>query len=184
VVDPVVPEAVVPVATALPRPAEPAVPAPVSAPRRLSGRARPAVVLDPGARRIGRRSLARTLVGVGAVIVAALVLVALFRPGGPLDPPLDPGADEAASRSVVRIPAAVAPPLRTAVPTVADVGTDREADRPTAAVRPAADPRPSVTTTPPAAPQAAASDVLPTAGGGVGAPRTGLTPPTPLAVAM
>ena len=75
---------------------EPAIRRPAPAPRRSPGRGRTAAVLDPGARRAGR-SLARTLVGVGAVIVAALVLVALFRPDGPLDPPLDPSAGDGAS---------------------------------------------------------------------------------------
>ena len=166
-----------------PAPAAPArlrAPSPAPAPRRSSGRGRTAAVLDPGARRAGRRSLARTLVGVGAVIVAALVLVALFRPDGPLDPPLDPVAGDGASRTAVQVPAAVAPPAVAPVPTAAEVGTDLEAVRPAAG--PPAHPRPSVTTTPPAAPRALPVDVPPTAGSvRAGAPRTGMTPPPPVA---
>ena len=131
-----------------------------------------------------RRSLARTLVGVGAVIVAALVLVALFRPDGPLDPPLDPFAGDGASRIAVPVPVAVAPPAGVPLPTAAESMRLLELDRPSGAVRPAAgppaEPRPSVTTTPPAAPRAMPADVLPTAGSArAGAPRTGMTPPTP-----
>ena len=77
------------VETAYPAPAVP------PTPRRPATRGRTGAVLDAGGRRAARRSLPRTLVGVGAVIVAALVLVALFRPDGPLDPPLDPGAGNA-----------------------------------------------------------------------------------------
>jgi hypothetical protein len=138
-------------------------PAAVPTPRRSPSR-RAAAVLDPGTRRIGRRSLSRTLVGVGAVIVAVLVLVALFRPDGPLDPPLDPVAGDGASA--------------TAGPADAPIRTDLEADPATVAVRPAvgapADPRPSVTTTPPLAPRA-----LP-AGVRAGAPPTAMTPPPPV----
>jgi molecular chaperone DnaK len=167
-----------------PASAEPAPTAPAPAPAPRRGRA--AAVLDPGTRRAGRRSLARTLVGVGAVIVAALVLVALFRPDGPLDPPLDPVAGDGASPTAVPVPAAVAPPVVAPLPTAAEVGTDLEADRPSAAVRPAAgpraDPRPSVTTTPPTAPRALPLDVRPTAGSvRAGAPRTAMTPPIPAA---
>jgi actin-like ATPase involved in cell morphogenesis len=171
---------------ALDRPAPaasvPASPAPAS--RRSSGRGRTTAVLDPAARRAGRRSLARTLVGVGAVLVAAIILVALFRPDGPLDPPLDPVAGDGASRIVVPVPAAVAPPAGAPIPTATEIGGDLEADRPSAAVRPAAgppaDPRPSVTTTPPPAPRALPDDVPPSAEiVGAGAPRTGMTPPTP-----
>ncbi|MDT7580934.1 MAG: hypothetical protein QOK35_2198, partial [Pseudonocardiales bacterium] len=50
-------------------------------------------VFDAGSRHGPRsRSLPRLLLGAGAVAAAALVLVALFRPDGPLDPPLDPTA--------------------------------------------------------------------------------------------
>ena len=54
------------------------------------------------------------------MIVAALVLVALFRPDGPLDPPLDPVAGDGASRTAVSVPAAVAPPAVAPVPTAAE----------------------------------------------------------------
>jgi len=166
-----------------PAAAEPATVCPAPAPRRSPGRGRTAAVLDPGARRAGR-SLARTLVGVGAVIVAALVLVALFRPDGPLDPPLDPFAGDGASRIAVPVPVAVAPPAGVPLPTAAELDAALEPDRPSGAVRPAAgppaEPRPSVTTTPPVAPRAMPADVLPTAGSArAGAPRTGMTPPTP-----
>jgi hypothetical protein len=130
--------------------------------------AAPGAVLDPGPRRVGRRSLARTLVGVGAVLAAALVLVALFRPDGPLDPPLDAVAGDSAPLT--------AGPAGGPVP--AEGRTDLEADPASAAVRPA-DLRPSVTTTPPAAPRA-----LPVGGpappAGVGAGSTAMTPPTPV----
>jgi hypothetical protein len=166
-----------------PAAAEPATVCPAPAPRRSPGRGRTAAVLDPGARRAGR-SLARTLVGVGAVIVVALVLVALFRPDGPLDPPLDPFAGDGASRIAVPVPVAVAPPAGVPLPTAAELDAALEPDRPSGAVRPAAgppaEPRPSVTTTPPVAPRAMPADVLPTAGSArAGAPRTGMTPPTP-----
>jgi len=144
------------------------------APRRATGGG-PAVVLDPGGGRTGRRSLSRTLVGVGAVIVAALVLVALFRPDGPLDPPLDPVAGDEASQTV-------APAVGAPTPTDA-IRTDLEADPPTAAVRPARglpDPRPSVTTTPPAAPRVVPVEAPPTADGiRAQAPPTAMTPPVP-----
>ena len=176
-----------PAVGAPPAPERPASPEPASVPpeptpRRSPGRGRTAAVLDPGTRRAGR-SLARTLAGVGAVIVAALVLAALFRPDGPLDPPLDPFAGDGASRIAVPVPVAVAPPEGAPIPTAAEIDADLEVDRPSAAVRPAAGPpaelRPSVTTTPPAAPKAMPADVLPTAGSArAGAPRTGMTPPT------
>jgi hypothetical protein len=95
------------------------------------------------------------------VIAAALVLVALFRPDGPLDPPLDPVAGNDA-------------PL-TADPAGAEGGIDLEADP---AVRPAVgDPPPSVTTTPPAAPRALPVGLSPTT---TGAGATAMTPPTPV----
>jgi len=109
------------------------------------------------------------------VIVAALVLVALFRPDGPLDPPLEPFAGDEASQTVA--PAA-------GVPTPTDaIRTDLEADPPTAAVRPARglpDPRPSVTTTPPAAPGVVPVEAASTADGiRAQAPPTAMTPPVP-----
>ena len=148
---------------------------PAPAPRRGTGGGRPAAVLDPAVRPAGRRSLPRTLVGVGAVIVAALVLVALFRPDGPLDPPLEPFAGDEASQTVA--PAA-------GVPTPTDaIRTDLEADPPTAAVRPARglpDPRPSVTTTPPAAPRVVPVEATRVTDGiRAQAPPTAMTPPVP-----
>jgi hypothetical protein len=124
------------------------------------------------------------LVGVGAVIVAALVLVALFRPDGPLDPPLDPTADGIYQTAV---PVATVPPVVVPAPR-SDVRTEIDADAPQrVAVRPAsdlpADTRPSVTTTPPSLPKP--SDVsrdTPSRAGHVRAeaPPTGVTP-TPAA---
>ena len=159
---------------------EPATVCPAPAPRRSPGRGRTAAVLDPRSSPYAGRSLARTLVGVGAVIVVALVLVALFRPDGPLDPPLDPFAGDGASRIAVPVPVAVAPPAGVPIPTAAELDAALEPDRPSGAVRPAAgppaEPRPSVTTTPPVAPRAMPADVLPTAGSArAGAPRTGMT---------
>jgi molecular chaperone DnaK len=82
-------------------PAEPAAPAQPA--RRPSGRVRNSAVLDPTIPG-PRRSLPRMLAGVGAVIAAALVLVALFRPDGPLDPPLDPTAVDGTHQTAVPIP--------------------------------------------------------------------------------
>jgi hypothetical protein len=130
-------------------------------------RRRAGAVLDLPARRVGRRGLARTLAGVGAVIAAALVLVALFRPDGPLDPPLDPVAGDGAPLT--------AGPIGAPVPNAEQGRTEPEADP---AVRPA-DARPSVTTTPPVAPRALPVGLSPTAGVGAGA--TAMTPPPPLA---
>ena len=133
------------VETAYPAPAVP------PTPRRPGTRGRTAAVLDAGGHRAARRSLPRTLVGVGAVIVAALVLVALFRPDGPLDPPLDPGAGNATQ---LIAPAEVATAPTAGVPDSAPAGIRTEVDAdavPT--VRPAAvDTRQSVTTTPPVLP--------------------------------
>ena len=72
------------------------------------------------------------------MIVAALVLAALFRPDGPLDPPLDPFAGDGASRIAVPVPVAVAPPEGAPIPTAAEIDAGLEVDRPSAAVRPAA----------------------------------------------
>ena len=130
------------------------------------------------------RSLPRTLVGVGAVLVAALVLVALFRPDGPLDPPLDPGAGNA-THLIGPAEVATAPTAGVPAPNSADIRTEVDADAaPT--VRPAAvDTRQSVTTTPPALPSP--SD-LPgdaqrriRAGSSIDseAPPTAMTPPVP-----
>jgi molecular chaperone DnaK (HSP70) len=70
-------------------------------------RARMPAVLDLGAP--GRpRSLARRLAGAGIVLAALLMLVALFRPDGPLDPPLDPSVGDAGRPT--GIPAAAVPP--------------------------------------------------------------------------
>lgn len=139
----------------------PATPTPLTpTPRTSAGRGRAAAVLDPVVPPSGRRSLSRTLVGVGALIVAALVLVALFRPDGPLDPPLDAVAGDGASR----VPAAV-------TPSAAEIEAALEPDEPRTPPRPAGV-RPSVTTTPPAAPPTTRSVRA-------GAPPTGVTPPPP-----
>lgn len=60
-------------------------PPPAPASRRRSRPAGPPAVLD-GSRRTG---LPRLLVAGGAVAVAALAVVALFRADGPLDPPTE-----------------------------------------------------------------------------------------------
>ena len=137
----------------LPATVETAHPAPAVSPasRRPGTRGRTAAVLDAGGRRAARRSLPRTLVGVGAVIVAALVLVALFRPDGPLDPPLDPGAGNATQ---LIAPAEVATAPTAGVPASAPAGIRTEVDADAVStVRPAAvDTRQSVTTTPPTLP--------------------------------
>jgi hypothetical protein len=97
------------------------------------------------------------LAGVGAVIAAALVLVALFRPDGPLDPPLDPTAVDGTHQTAVPIP--VGSERSAVVPApVAGVRAEMDLDPPrTTAVRPAkerpAGSRPSVTTTPPTMPE-------------------------------
>ena len=141
-------------------PAEPAAPAQPAG--RPSGRVRNSAVLDPAIPG-PRRSLPRMLVGVGAVIVAALVLVALFRPDGPLDPPLDPTAVDGTHQTAVPIP--VGSERSAVVPApVAGVRAEMDLDPPrTTAVRPAkerpAGSRPSVTTTPPTMPD---SSHLPT----------------------
>jgi molecular chaperone DnaK len=141
-------------------PAEPAAPAQPA--RRPSGRVRNSAVLDPTIPG-PRRSLPRMLAGVGAVIAAALVLVALFRPDGPLDPPLDPTAVDGTHQTAVPIP--VGSERSAVVPApVAGVRAEMDLDPPrTTAVRPAkerpAGSRPSVTTTPPTMPE---SSDLPT----------------------
>lgn len=166
--------------------AHPAPPVP-STSRRRGSRGRTAAVLDAGGHRTARRSLSRTLVGVGAVIVAALVLVALFRPDGPLDPPLDPGAGNATQ---LIDPAEVAPAPTAGAPTSAPADSRTEVDAgavPT--VRPAAvDTRQSVTTTPPALPSPAdLPGDAPSRTGSIRAdssfdsegPPTAMTPPVP-----
>jgi molecular chaperone DnaK len=141
-------------------PAEPAAPAQPA--RRPSGRVRNSAVLDPTIPG-PRRSLPRMLAGVGAVIAAALVLVALFRPDGPLDPPLDPTAVDGTHQTAVPIP--VGSERSAVVPApVAGVRAEMDLDPPrTTAVRPPkerpAGSRPSVTTTPPTMPE---SSDLPT----------------------
>ncbi|HEX5813500.1 MAG TPA: Hsp70 family protein [Pseudonocardia sp.] len=166
----------------LPATVEPASPAPAEpqAPRRPGTRGRAAAVLDPGGRRMGGRSLPRTLVGVGAVLVAALVLVALFRPDGPLDPPLDPGAGNA-THFIGPAEVATAPTAGVPGPNSADLRTEVDADAaPT--VRPAAvDTRESVTTTPPALPSPSNLPDGIRAGSSAGreAPPTAMTPPVP-----
>jgi actin-like ATPase involved in cell morphogenesis len=155
--------------TAVATPAEPAAPAQRAG--RPSGRVRNSAVLDPTIPG-PRRSLPRMLVGVGAVIVAALVLVALFRPDGPLDPPLDPTAVDGSHQTAVPIP--VGSERSAVVPApVAGVRAEMDLDPPrTTAVRPAkerpAGSRPSVTTTPPTMPES--SDLptrVPSRAGGV-----------------
>ena len=121
---------------------------------RTAGRPRPDRRSSTGGHRAARRSLPRTLVGVGAVIVAALVLVALFRPDGPLDPPLDPGAGNATQ---LIAPAEVATAPTAGVPgsgPVAGIRAEVDADAacPGGPSRGAVDTRQSVTTTPPALP--------------------------------
>ena len=166
----------------LPATVEPASPAPAIPPasRRPGTRGRAAAVLDPGGRRTGGRSLSRTLVGVGAVLVAALVLVALFRPDGPLDPPLDPGAGNA-THLIGPAEVATAPTVGVPAPNSADIRTEVDADAaPT--VRPAAvDTRQSVTTTPPALPSPSNLPDGIRAGSSPGreAPPTAMTPPVP-----
>ena len=173
----------------LPATVEPASPAPAvpPTPRRRTTRGRTAAFLDAGGRRARRRSLPRTLVGVGAVIVAVLVLVALFRPDGPLDPPLDPGAGDA-THLIGPAEVATAPTAALPVPTSAEIRTEVDADAaPT--VRPAAiDTRQSVTTTPPVLPSP--SDLSGDAASRTGSIRAGssydsegppiaMTPPVP-----
>jgi len=173
---------------------ETARPAPAVPPtaRRPGTRGRTAVVLDAGGHRAARRSLPRTLVGVGAVIVAAVVLVALFRPDGPLDPPLDPGAGNA-TQLIAPADVATAPTAGVLDSAPAGIRTEADADAvPT--VRPAAvDTRQSVTTTPPVLPspselpRAAASRT-----GSIRAdspfdsegPPTAMTPPVPPSPAL
>jgi hypothetical protein len=75
------------VASSVPAPSTASAATPLPAARLATSRA--AAVLGGSAR--CRRSLPRMLVGAGALVVAALVLIALFRPDGPLDPPLDTG---------------------------------------------------------------------------------------------
>jgi hypothetical protein len=112
------------------------------------------------------------LAGVGAVIAAALVLVALFRPDGPLDPPLDPTAVDGTHQTAVPIP--VGSERSAVVPApVAGVRAEMDLDPPrTTAVRPAkerpAGSRPSVTTTPPTMPDSSHSSTrVPSRVGGV-----------------
>ena len=151
--------------TAVATPAEPAAPA------QPAGRVRNSAVLDPAIPG-PRRSLPRMLVGVGAVIVAALVLVALFRPDGPLDPPLDPTAVDGTHQTAVPIP--VGSERSAVVPApVAGVRAEMDLDPPrTTAVRPtkerSAGSRQSVTTTPPTMPDSSDSPTrVPSRAGGV-----------------
>ncbi len=70
---------------------------PAAAPPRPAPAVRVPAVLDGGARRGRRRySLPRLLMGVGAAVAAVFVVVALLRPHGPLDPPLDVPAGRSA----------------------------------------------------------------------------------------
>jgi hypothetical protein len=183
------------------------VPSPLPAPPapRRAVPVRTPAVLEGGARRGARsRSLPRLLLGAGAVAVAALVLVALFRPDGPLDPPLD------VTGNVPRVTGAatVPPPVPTPTPPAAVVEGVRVDGAPVAARvtapppprtsdrrppverppvdRPAAV-RPPVDTTPPAAPNVRTTGPGPAVRGtaaGAGSPPVGAaprTPPTPAA---
>ena len=114
------------------------------------------------------------------MIVAALVLVALFRPDGPLDPPLDPGAGDA-THLIGPAEVATAPTAGVPVPTPADIRTEVDADA-VPAVRPAAiDTRQSVTTTPPTLPSPSdlPSDATPRTGSVRAARRSTATPRPP-----
>jgi molecular chaperone DnaK len=168
-----------------PRPAEASddtLPAAAPAPRPSAGRA--VAVLDPGSRRRSR-SLSRILLGAGAVVVAALVLVALFRPDGPLDPPTAPGAGAGAARlaPLVPQPTAVAP-----LPGVQGVQAEDVADvRPTGAPRRAPDARPvdlpgarsGVGTTPPTTPSPRVTTTPRVAGPRAAGQPVGAAPRTP-----
>jgi molecular chaperone DnaK len=168
--------------TAVATPAEPAAPA------QPAGRVRNSAVVDP-AIPSPRRSLPRILVGVGAVIVAALVLVALFRPDGPLDPPLDPTAVDGTHQTAVPIP--VGSERSAVVPApVAGVRAEMDLDQPrTTAVRPtkerSAGSRQSVTTTPPTMPDSSDSPTrVPSRTGGVRAEAAAHVTVTPREVSV
>jgi molecular chaperone DnaK len=170
--------------SAVATPAEPAAPAQPAG--RPSGRVRNSAVLDPAIPR-PRRSLPRMLVGVGAVIVAALVLVALFRPDGPLDPPLDPTAVDGTHQTAVPVGSersAVVPAP------VAGVRAEMDLDPPrTTTVRPtkerSAGSRPSVTTTPPTMPDSSDSPTrVPSRAGGVRAEAAAHVAVTPREVSV
>jgi hypothetical protein len=171
-------------------------PVPAAAPASRPAPHRVVAVLDPGSRRSRRpRSLSRILLGAGAVVVAALVLVALFRPDGPLDPPSEPGTVAGVPR-VAGVPAVPPPAVMAPLPGVEGVRAEDVADiRPTAAPRqgsgarsvdlPGA--RSGVATTPPATTGPRATTVPRPAGSTTGpraaAPPVGAaprTPPTPV----
>jgi molecular chaperone DnaK len=167
-------------------PVEPAAPAQPA--RRPSGRVRNSAVLDPAIPG-PRRSLPRMLAGVGAVIAAALVLVALFRPDGPLDPPLDPTAVDGTHQTAVPIP--VGSERSAVVPApVAGVRAEMDLDPPrTTAARPtkerSAGSRPSVTTTPPTMPDTSDSPTrVPSRAGGVRAEAAAHVTVTPREVSV
>lgn len=154
-----------------------------AAPRRAAPVRSPAV-LDGRTRRHRRRSVPRLLLGAAGVAAAALVVVALFRPDGPLDPPLStPDAANRATSAAVA-PAAV-PPTPPPVPAIEGV---RGADEPAAvripeAVR-AGGPRSTVDTTPPPAPNLRSAPPAPSRPDTAGSLREGApvrTPPTPAA---
>jgi molecular chaperone DnaK len=168
--------------TAVATPAEPAAPA------QPAGRVRNSAVVDPAIPG-PRRSLPRMLVGVGAVIVAALVLVALFRPDGPLDPPVDPTAVDGTHQTAVPIP--VGSERSAVVPApVAGVRAEMDLDPPrTTAVRPtkerSAGSRQSVTTTPPTMPESSDSPTrVPPRAGGVRAEAAAPVTVTPREVSV
>jgi actin-like ATPase involved in cell morphogenesis len=173
---------------------EPDAEAVVPASRPAAGRA--VAVLDPGSRRSRRpRSLSRILLGAGAIVVAALVLVALFRPDGPLDPPSEPGAVAGVPR-VAGAPAVPPPAVVAPLPGVEGVRAEDVAEvRPTAAPRRGSDARSvdlpgarsGVATTPPVTTGPRATTVPRPAGSTAGpraaAPPVGAaprTPPTPV----
>jgi hypothetical protein len=121
------------------------------------------------------------LVGVGAVVVAALVLVALFRPDGPLDPPLDPTAVDGTHQTAVPIPVGSERSVVVPAP-IAGVRAEIDLAPPrTTAVRPAkerpAESRSSVTTTPPTMPGSRdRSTHAPSRASGVRAEAAAVTP--------
>jgi hypothetical protein len=153
----------------------PAVPAPRAA-------VRAPAVFDPAARRGARpRSLPRLLVGAGAVVVAALVVVALFRADGPLDPPTEPvvGADapRLTGAPVVPLPTTVAPvPAAEGVRMEEAHAAARPVDLPVDAAPP------SVDTTSPTAPDVRTTEARPDTSRPVAraeAPPVGAAPRTP-----
>jgi hypothetical protein len=172
---------------------------PPAVPVRYSAAARPSAVLAGCRRGDRRRSLPRLLIGAGALVVAALVVVALFRPDGPLDPPTDPVARDGAGQQT-GAPVGPAPSLTVPVPVVEGVRAEAVPApvRPTAPVRvrtltdsapadlPGDGARSSVVTTPPVVPDApeaakGSASGRPVARPVGAAPRVPPTPDTPAA---